>query len=158
MSALGNDAKKTAGATSANTGTVNDGIGDIGSAVHTPRFMPTNLLDLSICNSQEELDKTKQALADFKKIVAWTKQKFKAQETAADLALELAKSQNALVSHFAKTVLKQAKSDTELAALLQALPEMIQALNGTTQEKKQEKVKTFTDRLSAAGKGQKAKK
>jgi hypothetical protein len=124
-----------------------------GASVHTPRFMPQALLDLGVCKSAADLEKTQKALKDFREVVSLTKKKFKAQETAADLALELAKSQNALIAYFAQTVIKQAKSDAELAALLQALPAMLTGIQETVTTKKEAKVRDFTARLNAAGKG-----
>lgn len=126
---------------------------DLGAALQIPRFMPQNLIDMGLCNSEEQLNQVRANLAQFRKVAQWTKAKFKAQEAAADIALDLAKSQNALVAYFAKTMLKQAKSDAELAALLQALPEMVAALGGQVAAKKEKKVKDFTERLNAAGKG-----
>lgn len=129
------------------------GLGDIGAAVHAPRFMAESLMDLGICKTQEDLDEAKKALADYKKVVQLTKQKFAIQKSAADMAYDLAKSQNELVSYLAKTVMKQAKSDAEIASLLQALPQMLSAISGTVAEKKEAKVRNFTERLNAAGKG-----
>lgn len=124
----------------------------IGAQIQLPRFMPEGMADLGLCTSEDQLNEVKQMLADFKQVYQWTKQKFNQQMKAADLAVELAKSQNQMVAHFAKACMKQAKSDSELNALLGALPQMIGAIHAQTPAKKEKKVRDFTERLAKAGK------
>lgn len=141
------------------TSGIDDGyVTDLGAKMQLPKFLPKELIDLGVCKSEDDLKATKQHLADFRKVVQWTKQKYAAQQTAADLALELAKSRNALVAHFAKTMMKQAQSETELAALLQAMPDMISALSGQVAAKKEKRVRSFTERIANAGQGKKQTK
>ncbi|MBW4596976.1 MAG: hypothetical protein KME46_29795 [Brasilonema angustatum HA4187-MV1] len=156
MGALGtNGTAKKAGASTATASAKEfDSVDSFVAGTHIPRFMPKELLNVGLCKSKEDLEKFRTSLGEFRKVVQWTQQKYKMQQTAADLALELSKSQNELISYFAKTVLKQAKSDSELAAMLGALPGMLGAIEGTVEKKKEEKVKTFTERLAKAGKGE----
>jgi hypothetical protein len=133
------------------------GVND-GQLTHVPRFMPSDLTDLQPCKSQEDLDKVKANLANLRKMAALTKQKFSAQMAAADLALEMIKSQNRMVAYWAKVALQGAKDDAELASLLQAIPGMVGAINGQISQKAEQKKKSFVDRLNAAGKGKSEKK
>lgn len=122
-----------------------------------PEFMPSALADFSLCTSATDVEKAKQHLEAFKQQKKWTEQKFAHQKNAADMAFELLKSKNALIKHLAKVCIKQANNDVELAAFLDAIPQMLAHITGTRAEKTQRQVKSFTDRISNAGKGKQAK-
>jgi ABC-type transporter Mla subunit MlaD len=121
--------------------------------VQIPQFLPAVFQNFDPCTSEADLNTYKQALTEFKQVLRWTEGKFAAQRSAADVARQLTKSRNQTIAYLARTAIAQAKSDAELASILQAFPQMIEAIVGQISTKAEKKVSDFRARIENAANG-----